>query len=356
VVALFEVSTGRRLLHDPGSPLGAIVSAAWSPSGDRLVIGHEDGYVRVRDAATGDLIWYKLLAPVVSTSGWNASPAFVSFSPDGKLVIVAGRRDDPVKWEDGILAVYEASSGRTVREVYQNEVRWAALAPDGRTAVVATSHGNHDDVHFIGIEVETGRMRWINPPREQRAGFVSLTGMRFRPDSSSFEAAVRGGDVIRLDALTGREQHRFLAEWRTPEQQKAQKPSDPDMWEAEFSADGRTLVSSWKEWIYVWDVESGAMRRKFRHPHPAGCRIALAPDGRTLATSDLNDVFDPGGDIIRLFDIEAGRQILALDPPDGRAHVMAFSPDGKRLFTGSGRGVGVVWDVLQGREAPDAKE
>jgi WD40 repeat protein len=35
---------------------------------------------------------------------------------------------------------------------------------------------------------------------------------------------------------------------------------------------------------------------------------------------------------------------------------MAFSPDGKRLFTGSGRGVGVVWDVLQGREAPDAKE
>ena len=33
------------------------------------------------------------------------------------------------------------------------------------------------------------------------------------------------------------------------------------MWEATFSADGRTLVSSQMEWVYVWDVESGTMRR-----------------------------------------------------------------------------------------------
>src|SRR5262249_21338838 len=135
-VALFEVATGRRLHHDASTPVWYVDSAAWSPSGDRIVTGHHDGFVRVWDAATGKLIWHKLLAPVISPSGWSAGPAFVSVTRDGQLVVAAGRRDDPVKYEDGIVAVYEAGSGKTLREVVQNEVRWAALAPDGRMVVV----------------------------------------------------------------------------------------------------------------------------------------------------------------------------------------------------------------------------
>ena len=53
-----------------------------------------------------------MLAPVISPSGWNARPAFLGFSGDGKLVVAAGRRDDPVKYENGGVAIYEASSGR----------------------------------------------------------------------------------------------------------------------------------------------------------------------------------------------------------------------------------------------------
>ena len=232
-----------------------------------------------------------------------------------------------------------------MREVAQKEIRWAAPAPDGRMVVVATSHGSYGDTHFIGIEVGTGRTRWANPPEDQRVGFDPVAGMHFEANSPWFEAALRDGNVIRFNALTGHEQRRFLAEWRTPEQQKAGRPREPDMWEATFSADGRTLVSSQMEWIYVWDVESGTMRRKIRHPHQHGCNLTLAPDGRTLATSDLRYGDDLGEDTIRLYDIETGEQILTLEPGDGRADVMAFSPDGTRLFTGFDRGSGIVWDV-----------
>jgi WD40 repeat protein len=162
--------------------------------------------------------------------------------------------------------------------------------------------------------------------------------------------------VIRFNALTGHEQRRFLADWRTPAQQKAKRPRDPDMWEAAFSLDGRMLVSCQMEWIYVWDVESGAMRRKFRHPHQHGCKLALAPDGRTLATADILYADDLGTDTIRLFDIETGEQILTLEPGDGRASVMAFSPDGMRLFTGLGQGSGIVWDVRRGQGTSKVKE
>jgi WD40 repeat protein len=347
-VGLFEVATGRRRHHDASTPVWYLESAASSPSGDRIVTGHHDGFVRVWDAATGKLNWHKLLAPVISRDGWNAGPAFVGFSRDGQLVVAAGRRDDPVKYENGIVAVYEADSGKTVREVVQKEIRWAALAPDGRMVVVATSNGAYGDTHFIGVEIANGRTRWINPPEDQRVGFYPVAGMQFEAKRPYFTTALKGGELIRFNALTGHEQRRFLADWRTPEQQKAKRPREPDLWEAVFSLDGRTLVSCQMEWIYVWEVESGAMRRKFRHPHQHGCHLALAPDGRTLATSDLRYSGDLGEDTIRFFDIETGKPVLALEPGDDRASVMVFSPDGKRLLTGFNRGSGIVWDVRRG--------
>jgi WD40 repeat protein len=344
-VGLFEVATGRRLHHDASTPIRYPESAAWSPAGDRIVTGHTDGLVRSWDASTGKLIWHKLLAPVISRSGWNARPTFVGYSRDGRRVVAAGRRDDPVNFETGIVAIYEADSGKTVREVFQKEIRWAALAPDDRMVVVATSHGAYGDTHFIGVEVATGRTRWTNPPMDQRVAFKPVAGLQFEAKSPWFQAAFRGGDVIRFNALTGHEHRRFLADWRTEDQKKTGKPREPDMWEATFSADGRTLVSSEMEWIRVWDVETGTLRRTFRHPHQHGCNLTLAPDARTLATSDLLYGGDPGEDTIRLFDIETGQHVLALEPRDGRASVMAFSPDGTRLFTGFGLGSGIVWDV-----------
>jgi WD40 repeat protein len=345
-VGLFEVSTGHRLHHHPNTPVGILVSAAWSPSGDRIVTGHADGFVRVWNASSGKLIWHKLLAPVISRSGWDANPAFVGFSRDGKLVVAAGVRHDPViPYGRGVVAFYDAGSGGTVRELLQKRIRWAGLAPDGQMVAVAATEGSGHDVHFVGIEVATGQTRWANPPEDQEAGFSALAGMQFEAKPPWFQAALRDGSVIRFNGLTGHEQRRFVAEWRTPELQQAVPRPLPEMDQATFSVDGRTLVSSHTEWIYVWDVSSGTMRRKIRHPHQHACRLALAADGRTLATSDPRYHDDPGEDVIRLYDIETGQRILTLQPGDGRAGVLVFSPDGKRLFTGFERGSGIVSDV-----------
>ncbi len=186
-IGLFEVSTGRRLHHDESTPVGYSVSGAWSPSGDRIVTGHNDGFVRVWDAATGKLIWHKLLAPVISRSGWNAHPAFVGFSRVGQHVIAAGRRDDPVNHDDGIVAMYEAASGRTVREVPQKAIRWAALATDGRMVVVATSHGSHSAIR-ISSGSRSGRAVPVGPTRPRTSGLGSIqwpacNSRRSRPGS-----------------------------------------------------------------------------------------------------------------------------------------------------------------------------
>ncbi len=344
-IGIFDVSTGRRLQYDERMPVGEIHSAAWSPSGQLIATGHFDGFVRVWDAATGELVWHKLLAPIVGRGGmsFSACTSFLSFSRDGKTLAVVGDRDDVATERSTIIAFYEAATGRLLREISQKNAYAAALAPDARMLVLASAPSGAD-THFLGIELKTGKARWTNPLEDQR-GHPRVRAMQFEPKPPWCIAALEDGNVIRFNALTGREQRRFVAEWRTPEQQKDRKLRQPYAQKATFSVDGRTLVSSCMEWIYVWDVESGTLGRKFPSPHRCHCNLALAPDGQTLATSDLNYA---GNDTICLCDVETGEQVLTLDHGDGRAYVLAFSPDSRRLFAGFDLGSGIIWDVQRG--------
>jgi len=349
-VAIFEVATGRRLHHDESTPVGRVGAAAWSPSGDRIVTGHPDGFVRVWDAATGKLIWCKLMAPVVTLGGQSADPIFVGFSRDGKQLIAAGHRDDPAKSEKGIVGIYEAADGRTVREVPRKEFRRTALVVDGRFVVVA-----YDDL-LVGVEVATGQIRWSSPTVNQPETFVEVAAFQFEARPPWFQAAMKNGNVIRFNGLTGHEQRRFLADGRTLEQQRAARRGKPVMSTAAFSADGRTMASSYEGWVCMWDVAAGTLRRRIRYPHSRDCLLALAPDGKTVATSDVPNKGDYGEDKIHLYDAETGEPVLTLEPADDRAKVLAFSPDGTKLLTGFQRGSVIVWDVRRGQAAPRAKE
>lgn len=341
-IGLFETRTGRRLHHGDDTPANSVRSAAWSPSGDRIVTGNSDGEVRVWDATTGKLVWHQVLAPVISPSGHNAGPYFVAFSRDGRRVVVAGRRDDPVEYRNGIVAIYEANKGLLVRRVYQHEIRDAALSPDRKLIVVASSHGSIGGTRMIGIDLETGQTLYVNPAENER-GFWMMAAMQFRPNAETFDVVLRDGNVHTYHGSTGKLLHSFVADWRTQEEKNAGRVEMPDLWEATFSADARTMVCSREESVYVWDVDQAKLRLTIRQPHKHGCHLALSPDGRTLATADY--VGDPGENAIRLFNVETGEQTLALDPGDLRAGVLAFSPDGNKLFSGFHRGSALIWDL-----------
>ena len=119
---------------------------------------------------------------------------------------------------------------------------------------------------------------------------------------------------------------------------------------AAFNADGRTMVTSSGECVCVWDVEAGTLRRRIRHTDPNGCFLSLAPDGKTIATSGVPYAGTLGEDMIRLYDAESGEPVLALEPADDRAHLLAFSPDGTKLLTGFQRGSLIVWDLRRGQQ------
>src|SRR5262249_38411022 len=87
------------------------------------------------------------------------------------------------------------------------------------------------------------------------------------------------------------------------------------------------------EELTVWDATSG--ERVLRMPHVAGSgSIAFSPDGTRLATSSRDG-------IVRVFDVAEGRDRAALVTGSPLVTGLAFSPDGRRLYS-VGWGMGGV--------------
>jgi WD40 repeat protein len=349
-VALFEADTGRRLHHDDTTPVGQVGAVAWSPSGDRIGTGNSDGFVRVWDAATGKLIWHKRLAPIIRPGAPAAAPNIVGFSRDGKLLLAAGHRDPASNTGKGIVVAYEAATGEVAREIPRGWIRLAAPAPDGRMVVVA------NDNSVVGIEAVTGQQRWSTPTVNKPDTYVQPAALQFEANPPWFDVALKDGNVIRFNGLTGHEQRRFLADGRMPDQRLAARPGNEVLSTASFSDDGRTMASFSRGWISLWDVEVGTLRRRIRYTASEACLLALAPDGKTVAATGVRSDEDFGEVTIRLYDAETGDPVLTLEPADDRADVLAFSPDGTRLLTGSERGSAIVWDVRRGQGPSRPKE
>jgi WD40 repeat protein len=87
-------------------------------------------------------------------------------------------------------------------------------------------------------------------------------------------------------------------------------------------------------------------------PGPAGKihAMALSPDGRLLAAAGWSDGPDakvPCCGDIRLYDFKTGEIVALLRGHTSVVNVLNFSPDGKKLISGSGQGdlSAIIWDV-----------
>ena len=113
--------------------------------------------------------------------------------------------------------------------------------------------------------------------------------------------------------------------------------------DAIFAAGGRVLVAATgqgndHEIRFYNLVFPGQSPRRVSEKHPIQ-RLAVSPDGRLVAASTL------GGEV-RLFDPAKGELIESVHGHLNAAFGLAFSPDGRRLISGSGGREAVkLWDV-----------
>lgn len=79
------------------------------------------------------------------------------------------------------------------------------------------------------------------------------------------------------------------------------------------------------------------------HGHARLWTVAVSPNGQLIATAGTDHV-------VRIWDVDSGRELRALHGHTGNVYSVAFSPDGRWLASGSRDRTARVWDPMTGRQ------
>jgi RNA polymerase sigma factor (sigma-70 family) len=340
---------------------GPMFQIAFATDNKVLATISSDGNIHLWDIATGkNLARYGGMSP-------NNYHYALDFSPDGKLLAAAVAAGGPTG-----IRLLDPTNGKEIRTFEKSEdgVEHARFSPDGK--LLATWPAENPVIELW--DVATGKRLHRLTGHDG-----SITSFAFSPDSRTLASTSQQDRVIRLwDTATGRQRgqlvgHRedVLAVAYSPDGKtlaSAGRDASLLFWDAMtgkelrqgksygginalvFSPDSKTLLTNgWDETPHLWNVATGKELHALDKGGPI-FMLALSPDGKTLAAA-------PSGHSrsVYLWDVASGRR---LDPMTGHrdaVHCLSFSPDGKRLLSGSFSEPLCLWDPASCTEiAPPA--
>jgi WD40 repeat protein/DNA-binding SARP family transcriptional activator len=304
---IWDLSGRRRLAQpfDAGTPLpGTPPPLAVSPNGHWLATGGVDGSVRVIDARTLRLVKRFIAIP-------HGYVMWVRFSPDGRLLGVAGQGGSVTVWNT--VTWHEA--GAPLRGLQQDS-QALDVSPDSKLVAAADLAGS--------VRVWDVARGTVLGAFERPAFAKSLA---FSPDGKRIAVTFEDLGTEILDS------HGRLI---------AHLPANSARAVA-FSPDGRLVATGEEDGeVRLWStVNWKPFGKPLERAHGRILTISFSPDSRTLATSS-----DDGA--VRLSDVATRKPIgTALPGLDQHWVSTAFTPDGKQLVTYYDTGQAYRWQVTE---------
>ncbi|MBN9524438.1 WD40 repeat domain-containing protein [bacterium] len=281
----------------------SLVSVAYSPTGDRLATGDDDGGVKVWDAATGK----ELRAAPVGTGAARA----VAFAADGRLA--AGT-------DGGQVALLGPADGKVVALAgHKDAVTAVAFSPDGTRLATAGA-----DKAVLVWDVAAAKALHTLARHDG-----AVTSVAFTPDGAHVVSAADDRVIRVWDAADGR-----LVRTLDPDE-------DDDPLTVAVRPDGKQIASVGNRdvppTVKLWDATTGATQRLLPGHFDRSLAAAYRGDGKVLATV-------AGDGTVRLWDAADGRLLksLALRTPRGTVSQVVFHPAGDRVATVNGNGTVTV--------------
>ncbi|MDE0021739.1 MAG: WD40 repeat domain-containing protein [Candidatus Poribacteria bacterium] len=255
----------------------------------------------------------------------------LAYSPTGNALASGGR--------DSTARIWNPKTGEAVQTYtgHQDSVISLAYSPDGKTIV----SGSYDEtIHLWNIETGEIVHLWSLKAKEKdekNKRIKYIQKVAFSPDGKTIAGCI-GGQVSPI----------YLWDVETGEMKRAFKEHRKEVNDIVFSPDGKFIASAGDDEgkILVWGVETDQMIVLQIDPSETQSifvsddilSLAYSSDGKTIASGG-RDTF------VRLWDVETGALKAKLTGHTGDVNSLAFSPDGKTLASAGG--------ISQNRNQPD---
>lgn len=361
---------GGELLRRLGRQYGGhgYTSVSYSQDGSTIV-AMDNGHVNVFDASTGQLRTHRV-APGESgyyirinrdgtrlmSSGWDMNARVFDLLSDQTVIIHRDAGDRSTVTSDGSRLISAGGISQPLVLPTQPDAGFiefqsastASLSPDGRQVALHYDDPAQQRLMIRIHDVATGKMlrQQLFPWREY--------GTTVHLDKDTLFAWAPNGQVIAYRTDDGQELYRKQF---SPAAGRRMHPTKPwlVLWGADqrpmlhdlasvkatpfdgtfddgalqglrLSHDGRWMASADKQGnLLVWDVEGHKLLKSI----PASLKNLHAavpsPDGQYVVTSEYRG-------FMRLWHVDSGKEIASAKDV-GTIEAMAFSPDGRRLFT-----------------------
>ncbi len=381
---IWDIASGTELIAMEHT--GPSAAVALSHDGTWLLTGSDAKEARIWDAETGDLLH------TLGGHGSEVSAVAVSPGPDNQWILTAdaaGRcilwdaKTRKVKWEQamhsrGISAAHFLPSGdrvltssldntvsqwdvktgeeiRDLRLVHPDAVTALAIAPDGRRGLTVCAdrivrlwdlHA-HTVLHTLAIDrpadedsAEAGAGRDGAATSSERASRQGVSAISF--DSTGRQAiTVSGDNRVRLWQVTD-DDHLLPA--ATGDNVIVDLSAGGGLvWSAIFSPKGDYVVTVGGDEARLWDLATRQSAMRFS-PHGSVASANFSPDGRRVVTGSWDNT-------ARIWDVDTGRSLLKLEGDDGHTKYVnsaVFSSDGSQVVTASDDRTIKIWNADSG--------